>query len=567
MNRRVTAFVLAVAALAASFVDARAQSEPAPERHEHIRCLTPYLVQQVVDPGKLSPSILALLNSACPGPTENGRPLKQRNALTPSGHFRVHFDTSGTGAVNRRDVNQNGLPDYIDSVAYYLDMAWSVEIDEYGYTPPPSDNRGLGPEIDVYICGLSQNLYGGAQPESDNLIGQNPVRAHGYLMLDNDYAGYPTAGIDGLRVTTAHEFHHIVQFSAYRLAFEPYTSVNQQVLYEATATWFEKKVHPDLEDYRQYVDALLRNPHDFGLSTQDVSDQTTGYAHMLYLEYLEKRFGRDVVRKIWEQFRTRETFDAINAALGAHQFNLSRSYCEFGQWSYHTGHRSRDTAFFKEASRLPALRAAMTTTLTNNETSFEDELYPLSFGLYRLLVPTSNANVRDTVDFLLTNSRSNLGAGGPSVAKEPFRIDISRTPVADYIKLNDSLELYYRLVSLSGASVDAFCLDVIKGAIDTRIASVTSPQPFINRPGEYLLFAVDAGSEQVQSVRVAIYTVGMARVAEFTQTGLLGRDNQLGVLWDGLDQSGNRAPSGVYFYELAVDNKPPVLGKIAVVRE
>lgn len=549
---------------------AQAQADPTAHDHPHPRCLTPLIAQSRSAPEKLPASLLSVVNELCSGPSENGgRPIKQTRILSPDGHFRIHYDTDGDNAVDARDGDANGVPDYIDSVAFYLEYAWRVEIDELGYAPPPNDNRGPGPEVDVYICELPSQYYGGAWTEGDNVLGQNPTRVHGYLVLDNDYAGYPTPGILGLRVTTAHEFHHIVQFSAYRTALSPFESVSQFALYEATATWMEEVVHPEIDDWRQYAEELLRNPQKYGFSTHSVGDFTTGYGHILYLLYLERRFGRGVVREAWEEFRTHESsFDALDVALRRRDFNLSRSYCQFAQWAYYTGFRARDTQLLKEAPGLPALRAAATRTLESDETAFEDELFPLSFGLYRLLVPTDNVNIRDTVDFLVTNARSNIGSGGPSIGKEAFRIDVSRFPHADYLTLaRDAGNLYYRLVPLSSASADAYCLDAIHGEINVVIASRTSPQPFINRPGEEMLFAVDGTSEEVRQVKVWIYTAGMTRVAEVVQQGLLPRDNQLGVIWDGKDRHGERVPSGIYIFEMSVNGKSPVLGKFAVVRE
>lgn len=539
------------------------------QSHPHARCLTPLLAERRLAPEKIDPALLAILNQLCSGPSEpGGRPTKQANVLTSGGHFRVHYDTQGENAVAPRDIDGNNVPDFIDSVGFYLEYAWRVEIDEFGYDAPPSDRRGIGPEIDVFICDLPAQFYGGAQTENDNVLSEDPARVHGYLILDNDYAGYPTPGMDGVRVTTAHELHHIIQFAAYRDALEPFSRVSQFALYEATATWLEKKVHPDLHDWRQYADELLRNPQKYGFSTHNTGDFTSGYGHVLYIDYLEKRFGRDVVREIWDDFRTRETFDAIDATLMRRDFNLARSYCEFGEWAYYTGYRARDTALLKEAPGLPAMRPAQTTMLQGSETSFDGELFPLSFGLYRLLLGTSNPNIRDTVDFLVTNSRSNLGMGGPTVDMEQFRIDISTDERPDYLPLaRDEATIYYRLVPLAGGSADAFCLDVIDDSVNTIVGIRTSPQPFINKPGEEILFSVDGASDEVLNARLWIYTTAMTRVTEVSQTGLKGRDNQLGVLWNGRDRHGEAVPTGIYIYELSINGKPPVLGKIAVVRE
>jgi hypothetical protein len=554
--------VLAVALLAAC---APALAQPIRPQ----RCLTPHLMEARYTPEKVDPALMRVLDQFCSGASEpNGRPIKQRSFVSSAGHFRIHFDTDGMHAVEPEDVDANGVPDFIDSVAFYLEHAWDFEINVLGYAAPPPEPRGAGPEIDVFICELGLSYYGGAIPETGNTVGTNPFREHGYMVLDNDFQGsYKTKGIDAVRVTAAHEFHHIIEFASYRTALGGPGGIAQYALYESTATWMEEEVHPDVDDWDQYVNAFLDEPHRFGYSTHNNVDATTGYAHMLYLEYLEKRFGRNVIREIWEEFRLNESFDAIDRVLQRRDYNLARSYCEFAEWAYYTGHRAKDTTLLPQAADVHTLRAA-TTRVLEQETSFEDELFPLSFGLYRLLVPTSNVNIRDTVDFLVTNNRSDIGAGGPTLGKEPFRVDVSLTPGADFIphpRRNETL--YYRLVPLEGGSADMFCLDVIDDSVSTYMAVRTSPQPFINRPGEDLLFAVDAGGEEVRRVKVWILTAGLTRVVEFEQEGLKARDNQLGVLWNGRDRHGNRVPSGVYIYEMSINDKAPVLGKFAVVRE
>lgn len=71
------------------------------------------------------------------------------------------------------------------------------------------------------------------------------------MVLDNDYKGYPTSGYNGLRVTIAHEFHHVVQLAGYR------SDLSQRNFYEATSVWMERIVEPTILDYINYVKNFL----------------------------------------------------------------------------------------------------------------------------------------------------------------------------------------------------------------------------------------------------------------------------------------------------------------------
>ncbi len=486
-----------------------------------------------------------------------GRPVMPLSLQ--SEHFYIHYWGSGNEAPPLADRNANGHPDYIDSVAFYLEMAWRVEIDSMGYKAPGPDNRNPGrggPDgrIDVYICNLARGYYGGACPESDNPVGDGYAS---YLVMDNDYqGGYPSPGILGVRVTAAHEFHHVVQFG-YKVDF------SQRSIFEATAVWMERQLHPEIDDYLQYVDSFLHSPQNYPISTNSVDDGITGYAHVLYLEYLSKKYGRDVIREIWEEFRGTDEFKAIDNVLRRRSFNLENSYCEFAEWCYYTGSRARDTTYLPNAENLPTMRPADTRHMSDGNVLFEDALYPLSFGLYRLTVPTANINVRDTVDFVVTNARSDINGGGSNIQREAFALEADESARPDFTEIPLAAgSVYYRL----DAPNQQFCLfRSVNGSVQRAIAVRTSPQPFINDGGNSLIFAVPETTELIRKIRVWIYSSGMTRVRELEQKELIGANNLLGVVWDGLDHEGRPAPSGIYIYEMSINDGDPSLGKFAVV--
>ncbi len=487
----------------------------------------------------------------------DSREVKQRNYLTEAGHFRIHYDVSGRDSVSIRDANLNDVPDYIDSVAFYLEMAWDVEIGMFGYTPPPSDNAGPGPEVDVLVCDLSGAYYGYAIPEYDRPTGPNTVS--GFLVLDNDYRGYPTPGIPGLRVTSAHEFHHIVQFSAYR------NDLSQASIYEATSVWFERKVHPSINDFRQYSDSLILFPQNYGFSTNATQTTVTGYAHVLYLDYLEKKYGRDVIRRAWEEFRTKPTeWEAWDAALISRGGNLATSYCEFSEWTYRTGDRA-DSAYLPDAADYPTMRAVVTLPFDGDAISIPSNLLPLSFGLYRIALPRSASILRDTVDVLVTNARTDFGKGTPALPKDRFAITISRDDGPDMKPLRGQGDsVFYRIDDAGGVSCSKVVVD---GRPVVFIASHPSPQPFVIDGAERLVVPVPDNGEPVVSASLWIYTSSMRPVADVQQSGLAGANNLVGVVWDGRNRAGELVGSGVYVYELEINGSTYSVGKIAVVRK
>ena len=145
-----------------------------------LRCGTPYLLQAV--DASTEHQRLKLV--------QRPRPSTQHSLLTSSGHFRVHYDTEGSDAVDPADADGNGIPDYIDLAATVLDSIWVLEVEQLGYNPPPSDN-GLdgGDEYDVYVidlghgggCGLSAPLYGCAFPATAG------ATTYSHLEIDNNF--------------------------------------------------------------------------------------------------------------------------------------------------------------------------------------------------------------------------------------------------------------------------------------------------------------------------------------------------------------------------------------------
>ena len=96
-----------------------------------------------------------------------------------------------------------------------------------------------------------------------------------YLEIDNDYANpiyQQTKGLDALRVTIAHEFHHAIQFGYYQGS----DSIWWQ---ESTSTWMEEVVYPDVDDYLQYLPSFL------GSSPRAQLGQSRGrrFSHLRYV--------------------------------------------------------------------------------------------------------------------------------------------------------------------------------------------------------------------------------------------------------------------------------------------
>ena len=65
-------------------------------------------------------------------------------------YFRIHYTVSGRNAVSPVDLNSNGIPDYIESLAEVFDYVSKMLHDEMGFVRPPSDGF-YSPDYDLSL--------------------------------------------------------------------------------------------------------------------------------------------------------------------------------------------------------------------------------------------------------------------------------------------------------------------------------------------------------------------------------------------------------------------------------
>ncbi len=173
-----------------------------------------------------------------------------------------------------------------------LSRVYRFEVDELGYRRPVADRRhGGNARFDVYLKDLGTGLYGYCVPEYYK-PGSDQV-ASGYCVIDNDFSPTQFSGrpVDNLRVTLAHEFFHAVQF-AYDFTDDPW-------LMESTAVWMEERFADAVNDNRQYLPyGQVRLAH---IPLDTFADPGVHYGNWVWWEYLSRRFGDDVVRRVWSQ--------------------------------------------------------------------------------------------------------------------------------------------------------------------------------------------------------------------------------------------------------------------------
>jgi hypothetical protein len=273
------------------------------------------------------------------------RPAKQASIVSPAGHFRVHYDTTGSHAVYQPNVDVNpadGVPDYVNRCAEICDYVWATEVDQMGYLAPPFDGTAGGcNRYDIYMHSYA-GAYGVTFPEgsSSQYPGYNSVIS--YFFVDPTYTGFGyTDRTLPLKVTVAHEFMHAVQFT-YNGYMSAWWWGEQQ------AVWMEDVAYDEVDDYRQYLSGFFSQPHK-KLTTQNGWFE---YAACVWPMYLAQQFGNDVNRQILDAAASTAMIYAIDDVLVSHGSSLSQEFQTFTSWNYFTGGRD-DGQHYEEGQYFP----------------------------------------------------------------------------------------------------------------------------------------------------------------------------------------------------------------------
>lgn len=279
---------------------------------------------------------------------------------TPDNRFRVHYALNEADGVDSTDTNGNGTPDYVDACLAALTRSWLLEIDTLGYAAPPSDDTtGGSPAIDVYLRNLGRDGYYGIT-NLDRLLSLTPAERYTtWVEIDNDFSetdstwsgkqSYSTFGVEALRVTCAHELHHVIQNGSYGF------NGQHRMFYELTSTWMEMRAYPEVRDWAVWTAYLLTKPELWPFSK---TNALTGYCWGWFGNVLTTATTTDLIKSTWEIVATgKDPFVALNAACNKVGTSFSSMFCTSLSTLYHTGKRGNNSnPLLPHADLLPEIR-------------------------------------------------------------------------------------------------------------------------------------------------------------------------------------------------------------------
>ncbi|MCL5991991.1 MAG: hypothetical protein M1419_07810 [Bacteroidetes bacterium] len=514
-----------------------------------------------------------ILNTLCNELDSNGRCIQQKTYPSPSGKFLIHYDTSGKNTVNLEDLDINGIPDYIDSVAYYFDYAYKVEVDSIGYlSPAPDKGHGGSDAYDVYVFNLGdyhvnteKTLYGLTEIDFQINTKRKFRCFTSYIMIDNDYSPldstsdttptFTETGIMGMKITAAHEFHHVIQLN-YGI-----TTPSTGSLMEMTSVWMENRLFPESKDYISYLKTLFKNPACPSCPFGNGNDYV-GYKYGIFGQYGYLKFGDVILKRMWELIgRDIAGYRALDSAYKEQGTCLVNQWCDFLPWIYYTGSRTKEGQYFPSASEYPEITFFEVKNFSPPSIGNNGYLKPFEFRAYRYLLPSVNNKSDDTLDILVTNIDLKTAIEQEPDDK-PFNILCANSQQAGTRKIGDT-RYYYGMTANEGFIVDSLFFS--SGTVFYQ-SSPVFPNPFKSSLHDKLYFPVPDGSITGEKVMLKLYKTDMDEVFSKELEITVEQNIKVAILDNNTTNFTNSLTSGVYIFSIEYHGRKE-FGKIVIIKE
>jgi hypothetical protein len=523
-------------------------------------------------------------------PDDLANNLYTDSTLSDSGLFIVYWNSDIVTRVNAQDnsidtinfvpplddFDLNGTPDFIDSVGYYLDYAYTKQCEELGFASPmiiPDPDSGILDTVPymVFIKDIG-STYGFVTERNDLPEGS-------FMTIDNDFkgSGMKSKGFDGIKVATMHEFHHSVQLVNYLPEENLYP--HQSIKYsELSATYLEQRFFPELRDYFQYLlgdnysSTSYLNLWDSFISFEPRTvDDRYGYANFFTMLY--KVYGDEFFIKYYEKLSLPDlgissktgdlkALDIVMRELGS---DIEREVERYWQWVYRATTGAADGETFDEAEYYPKMGWALEDVITTTgqyQTVYE--VFPFGIKFTRFIVEGSTDETNDTLDIVHWNIDTiktyTAGYDNPMT----YRLSISENREFDESApvLND--KYYVNFSELT--QYDRYAILEKKGS-STFISEDAFPMPFDPRIHNNLYLPVGEKTALFSSVDVEIMDISQNIVyrgeGDVEAVSFNENNSHKAVQLFSSDLSDLNV--GVYIYRVILADGSSIIGKIAVI--
>lgn len=509
-----------------------------------LKCLQDVIAQYQKDRDTLSPATTAEIEGYLDVVLYFGKTAA--TYVSPSGTFEFTYSTSGGNAVPSADVNPaNGVPDYVEKCAIYADSSWTRQITEVGFDAP--------------------SLTGGVYPMSFQNMGAygfavSTGGGSSYIVIENDFAGFPNNSdpegnqLGAAKATIAHEFKHASQFA----------TGSYGGWAEMDATWSEDIVFDLTDDYYNYLGS---GNNMTAPSTPLDQGGGASYEDCIWGHFLSESFGLPFMVDHAARLSTQTITVAYRDEFLDNATTWADEFTNYATWNYLVGsHANTSLPGYEEAGDFPIVFPTFEANLVyaNYPYANNNSLDNMAMRFYKLRglsnfagnirIEFDGANNNRPLDVVLVSKVKDAFGGGWEREDIPLDANVD----GDYTAIRPGAQLaqagvivVYPARTSGGASSyditisENVATDVTDGLVSTRIFGLepNAPNPF--NPTTTIAFALP----HAMSAELAIYSPAgrLVRTLVANQRLEAGRNT---FQWDGNDDAGHPAGSGVYHARL-----------------
>lgn len=471
------------------------------------------------------------------------RPTTQTSVISKNGFFRIHYDTAGTQRI------KYSIQDLINAV----DSAYNYIINYLGFLPPPSDG-GVGGDnrYDIYV----QNCfpyYG--YTEFENPVGNKKYTS--FMVIENSYdeSSFYVKGINGARVTVAHEFFHAVQGGSYKFVNE------DTYFYELSSTAMEEFVFDTINDYYNYMKELFNNPNK-------IISEHSGYDLALWNIYLNMFFDKSIFVYQWQKFIDNNALNAIKLSLEAYSSSFDYEFARFYYYNLFTGYRANSAKYYKEGAFYPLMQMNMNLKFSPPKKEISGSAEPLSANYY-LMCDSINKYplANDSIYIILVNTNINAAQNWKPGTLFEYKYIVSNSQLtSQYQKISSYLYSFLDVADFKNWSKFSVLNDtssIYSG--NNKSIEIPYPNPFYISKHKFINFIV--GDDKIQNeVELKIYDVNMKLLKQLNSKPAVATDGAKIIRWVIDPETLGKLKSGVYFFTISADdiiNK----GKFVIIKD
>jgi len=517
------------------------------EDESTVKCMTPVVMEFYEMKDELQPQTVSAVEEMLFNFTASSESLEY---ISPSGRFKFFYETDGRNAVPLDDANGNSVPDYVEKAAVMADSSYSYQIKTLGFK-----DFYTGEPYEIYFRNFV-NAYGQTRPSGSTTI----------IDIHNNFNSFPENNhpegnqLGALYVTIAHELKHASQYVVNRWT----GNYGSRDWTEMDATMMEEVVHPDVDDYYNYIMRYSdsngwwdqSNAHPSSIFKRPNNPTPGQYWHVSWMLYFQEKFGIDFWVDVWDEiskdFQSVNSssgeltfFDAINLVLQQRGAKLEQEHLSNHLWHLASGPFLSPIDFgFEDRENYPESTIKYSVGFVP-ETIKGDSLEPMAAN-YIDVKPSLALLGQPAVT--VTGNVKGFGVGIIGYFKDgtaDVRIRVSKDELSQRIQTTwdwaDLTDIKVVVVNTNQDLKGSYELEVSSIIPDGVAITQNYPNPF--NPTTQIGFSVDDRKD----VKLEVYDTAGRKVQTLMDTEL-----NRGFYTATFDGTG--LASGVYFYRLVTGN-------------